>query len=227
MKGDPRFKATLDKLATLGVGGGLRTKREKLLLWNAAKQTKEGAIVEIGSFEGYSTIILAEAVEANRKVFAIDPFIEGTEQKFNENICRAGVASTVEVLKLKSEEAALGWAKPIKLLFIDGSHQYEYVKKDVLLWKPHLMSGARTIFHDINIYDVRRVVREYVIPDHSFGQFFYTPWCMFTTTFHGKSVQSVLSRKIWQFVLSSRLLDIAGEKQVARWWWVEKMLRRL
>lgn len=43
---------------------------------------------------------------------------------------------------------AKGWKKPIRLLWIDGSHKYEHAKMDFLLWEKHLVKGGIIAFHD-------------------------------------------------------------------------------
>ena len=138
------FEAAVAELQALGVDCGFHTKQEKLLLWNLAGVVRSGAVVEIGSFEGYSTIILAKAIKASHsagEVYAIDPHtgigcesdevvlssVGDTWSRFNDNVRQVGVADIVQGRKMTSEEAAESWEKPIGLLFIDGSHRYEDV----------------------------------------------------------------------------------------------------
>lgn len=239
LKSDPRFKLTLDKLARLQVTCGLHTRKEKLLVWKLAEQTREGAIVEIGSFEGYSTILLAEAANTCTKIFAIDPhvgklcesdeeeshFTGDTWQTFNKNIQYAGVANKIRALKLKSEEAVLNWRNPIGLLFIDGSHKYEDVKKDVLLWKPHLIPGGVVVFHDLWISGVRKVITERILSDNTFGDFAYAPCCMFAARYFGdKYVYQILQRNFWRLLL--RLRGTIEKWRMLRRW-LHVLLRRV
>jgi hypothetical protein len=48
----------------------------------------------------------------------------------------------------KSEEAAAEFNGGIRLLFIDGSHRYEDVRNDILLWQTFLIAGGIIILHD-------------------------------------------------------------------------------
>lgn len=124
-----------------------------------------GVIVEIGSYLGGSTIIMARGSMKARKgkVYAIDPHdypnkrvkggsVEDTSRiiydRFTKNIIWAGVGRHVIHMHMTSKEAERKWKMPVSLLWIDGNHRYEYVKEDFLLWKKHLKVGGIIAFHD-------------------------------------------------------------------------------
>ena len=48
-----------------------------------------------------------------------------------------------------SSEIAKTWNKPIHLLFIDGSHEYEDVLADFRNFYPHVIPGGIVAFHDV------------------------------------------------------------------------------
>jgi predicted O-methyltransferase YrrM len=214
------FEGVLDELQALGVACGLHTKREKRLLWDLASTVASGVIVEIGSFEGYSTIILAKAAGKGNvdEVYAIDPHtgrsceVDGEDSpyegdtwpRFNENIRRAGVSHVVRGLKLKSEEAVEGWEKSIGLLWIDGSHRYEDVKKDFLLWRRHLVAGGVVVFHDMWNLAVSKVIADHVLPDRTVGEFRFVPCCAFCATYLGDRHGQVLRRTRFRLALALR-----------------------
>lgn len=54
----------------------------------------------------------------------------------------------VEFIKGDSQEVAKTWTDEIALLFIDGDHSYEGVKKDLDSWYPHVKSGGVIMVHD-------------------------------------------------------------------------------
>lgn len=231
MRGDPEFRATIENLTTLQVDCGLHTDREKMLLWSLSKQTQEGAIVEIGSFEGYSTILLAKAARSYSTVYAIDPHVGklilsdeeesphrgNTWQRFSRNVNQAGVTEKIQALKVKTEQAVLGWQKPVGLLFIDGSHRYEDVKKDLLFWRSHLLPGSKVVFHDIWVVGVRKVIDEHILRDRSFGSFVYAPCCMFAATYFGNTYhRQFLRRRFWRLLLSLRGV-IERRRTLRRW----------
>ena len=118
----------------------------------------EGVIVEIGSWQGKSTIALAlGAAKTHReKIHAIDPhavlaeegYLEDTRCAFMANIKQAGVEGRVIPMIMTSKEAARDWNQPIRLLWIDGDHRYESVKQDFLLWEPFVVNGGIIALHD-------------------------------------------------------------------------------
>ena len=157
--------------------------KEGEFLYLLAKQVPQGqAIVEIGSWQGRSTIWLAIGSLAGNKnpVYAIDPHCrseshlsEGetnTEDIFRENIRKAGVDHIVVPLVKKSGEAIGGWRKDIGLLWIDGSHEYEDVKRDFLLWELHLKPLGFIAFHDVDHPGPSKVIREHIFESNRFSQ---------------------------------------------------------
>lgn len=157
-------------------------KREAKYLYLLAKEgAKKGAIVEIGSWKGKTTTLLAKASQAvgGKEVYAIDPHKGGpdqeksgykevnTEAEFRNNIREAGLEDIVVPMVMTSERAAKEWNKPIGLLWIDGDHSYEAVTKDFLLWLPHLSQTGIIALHDTYSWEgPRRVVKEYLLPSN-------------------------------------------------------------
>ncbi|MGE3812973.1 MAG: class I SAM-dependent methyltransferase [Candidatus Nanopelagicales bacterium] len=136
--------------------GGWLTPAQGRLLWDCARDLTEGArIVEIGSHQGRSTVVLGlAAASVGARVTAIDPFVEGamfggqsTRAKFEANIAAAGLQDVVDLMPMKSQDALVGWDQPIDLLYIDGKHDYWTVVDD-LGWTEHLAPGALTLIHD-------------------------------------------------------------------------------
>lgn len=141
----------------------------------AAQGPGEGAIVELGSFKGKSTICLAlGAMEAKReKVYAVDHFqgspehqagepnadatiaAEGTTWNvFQQNLAAHGVAGQVIPICATTVAAARRWEQgPIRLLFIDADHSYEASKADFEAWEPHVARGGLIAFHDIGAWE--------------------------------------------------------------------------
>jgi predicted O-methyltransferase YrrM len=138
-------------------------------LFRAAKSLPdESIIVEIGSFKGRSTCALAYGCKGTRKhVFAVDTFqgnstdftlakvarrgfTEPFFDVFRSNIEKNGLSALVTPVRGTSAEAATNWDKPIHLLFIDGSHEYEAVLADFNNFFPHVVPGGIVAFHDVH-----------------------------------------------------------------------------
>lgn len=140
-----------------GIEGWLEP-AEILLLERLAR--RGGTIVEIGSYRGRSTVVLAEGVKAGAGgvVWAIDPhagsafFTPGHTFNGADNaafMCNvAPVADVVRVINLPSGEVGRWWARPIDLLWIDGDHTEAGARLDWELWTPHVTPGGVVALHD-------------------------------------------------------------------------------
>src|SRR5215210_8911639 len=139
------------RLEPEGMIGDLEAK----LLTRLASEVVEGCIVEVGSYRGMSTIALAKG--ARVPLYAIEPhehftgvlggtFGPSDRRAFFENLLRAGVVEQVRLVNLSSEVVAPGWRHPVGLLWIDGDHRYEAVRRDFSSWEPHLR--GKVAFHD-------------------------------------------------------------------------------
>jgi len=130
------------------------TRAQGFTLWSEARRVRPpGRIVEIGSHQGRSTVILALAAPEST-IVAIDPFVEGvlfgglaTKDKFVANIAAAEVDSRVDLRELKSTDLRPEWTDAIDLLYIDGKHDYWTVTDD-LKWSDHVVEGGRVLIHD-------------------------------------------------------------------------------
>ncbi len=137
--------------------GWLSDKEADALCRLAQMCAAEGAIVEIGSWKGKSTVCLVTGSRRGKgkPVYAIDPHTGSSEHgdvrtfdEFTENIRRKGATDMVKPIVARSQDVAKEWNKPVALLWIDGAHEYEYVLQDYLLWEPHLADGGIIAFHD-------------------------------------------------------------------------------
>ena len=148
--------------AVRGVEGWL-TDAQARRLWDAARAVPAGGrIVEIGSYRGRSTIVLARAGEAT--VTAIDPHagtdrgpqeIEGyaseaqsDHEVFLANLDRAGVRDRVRHVRRFSAEAHAEVEDPIDLLYIDGAHRYGPARDDIRDWGARVAPGGTMLIHD-------------------------------------------------------------------------------
>jgi MMP 1-O-methyltransferase len=122
------------------------------------------AIVEIGSFHGKSTSVLASACRASGKgrVFAIDPhqgtLFKGTTSTapslgfFLANMKRLELMDFVFPVVRTSADAKI--PEPVGHLFIDGLHDFESVSADIKNATPWVASGGFVSFHDYWPHDM-------------------------------------------------------------------------
>jgi predicted O-methyltransferase YrrM len=157
-------------MAARGIEGFLTENEARFLGMAAAvpppvrKGEADGAIVEIGSFKGKSTVMLAKVAGhyGLGPVTAIDPHNLNNPQfahlrtapdtttykDFLANIERAGVAEGVRPFRTYSTEIAKGWTEPIRLLWIDGDHSHEGAKADFDGFMPYMIPGGVVAIHD-------------------------------------------------------------------------------
>ncbi|NYE38746.1 hypothetical protein F4692_003897 [Nocardioides cavernae] len=147
------FESAWDLASTIP---GWLTEDQARLLFDSAQDLPDAPVLlEIGSHQGKSTIVLATAAHARGgRVVAIDPFVEGrlfggasTRSKFERNVETAGLAGTIELVADYSTRARPAWDRPIDYLYIDGKHDY-WTLSDDLKWAAHLPEGAPILVHD-------------------------------------------------------------------------------
>jgi predicted O-methyltransferase YrrM len=170
---DRERAAELARQQAAAIEGWLSDAQGRALFDAAASSTGAGVIVEIGSWKGRSTTWLAAGARlAGQRVYAVDPHRGSREDpgadtlnEFLGNLARNGLADVVEPLVMSSEEAAASMTRPIEVLFIDGDHSYQGVRRDAELWLPRLMDGGKVLFHDVATAAYsgpRRIVRRMV-----------------------------------------------------------------
>ncbi len=148
--------------------GGWLQKEEAVFLHKLAQEVPPGLnIVEIGSYEGKSTISLALGAGTQVQVIAVDPHtgdiseaMAGLEidtyERFTSNISSAGVSNKIKVMKMTSVEASTKYSgEPIGLLFIDGWHSTQAVLEDIDSWLPFLHPNGIVVFDDWNDSQVK------------------------------------------------------------------------
>lgn len=153
-----------------GIEGWLADKEAELLfsvmLKACTSLDRPHQIVEIGSFQGKSTVVLGSVAKAyfpDAKVFAIDPHegkvgaigqgiqqVTPTLEKFKQNIEKAGLNDVVVLMKDYSFNIL--WEDPITFLFIDGLHDYPNVARDFWKFSPFVVPGGYVAFHDYADY---------------------------------------------------------------------------
>ena len=131
---------------------------------SAVNCPRNGLIIEIGSFRGRSTIVLATAADRSVQVVAIDPHagndrgpqeIDGFEDEaaddhtvFMANLAAAGVADRVRHVREFSDAALDVVDGEIDVLYIDGAHRYGPALADIRAWGARVGDGGTMLIHD-------------------------------------------------------------------------------
>ena len=154
-----------DVLAAIAPIEGWLTDDQARRLWDSAEVLHAGqSIVEIGSFQGRSTVVLARAAEPGVSVTAIDPHAgtdrgpqeitgkeleaEGDSHTFLRNLADAGVRDRVTYLRRWSDEAISDHEGRVDLLYIDGAHRFGPARDDIRRWGALVPPGGTLLIHD-------------------------------------------------------------------------------
>ncbi len=174
--GDARIDArpALPKAAILQkmrrVEGWLADEEADLLITATSRAVVElpssDAVVEIGSYCGRATVVLASVIRAlapSSRVYSIDPHdgkvgaidtgirqMPPTLAKLKRNLAAAGVGDVVRIMQGRAPE--IDWNRPVGMLLIDGLHDYESVASDFCRFEPWIVPGGYVAFHDYARY---------------------------------------------------------------------------
>ena len=153
---------------------------EAQLLSNMAFQVPfdgvgEGVIVELGSYQGRSTLsLLHGCANRNVKVYSVDPRKnwEGEPDHFHtsdlavmlNNLKTFEVEDLVVPITQEGHIVGKGWGlmnKPVDLIFIDGCHLEECVTRDIEAWLPNMKSTGIMAFHDANTPGIENSIAKF------------------------------------------------------------------
>lgn len=149
-----------------------------------------GSYADLGVFRGGSTVAMGYGIRdagAKGRIYSVDLF--GDVELENKFGCRSRNSDVPDKLKewFKKEKMNVelvickgtteDWGKKINdklnMVFIDADHKYENVKKDFELWSPKVRKDGFVVFHDCNVVDVDRVIKE--MPNwYELVHFYYT-----------------------------------------------------
>lgn len=157
---------------------------ERELEWLAKQAQWRHRIAEVGCWKGRSTYVLAQNTPG--VVWAIDHWLgphdisnyaddywevvrgDDIYPQFYKNLKEYVDVDKVRVRRMSSTEAARHFylcCMTFDMVFIDADHAYEYVRDDILAWRPLVEPGGLLCGHDINWPGVKRAVQE-LIPDY-------------------------------------------------------------
>ncbi|MBM9508081.1 class I SAM-dependent methyltransferase [Actinacidiphila acididurans] len=130
-------------------------------------------LLEVGTYCGRSTILLADAARDAGTVAVtvdhhrgseeqqpgweyhdaslVDPVTEriDTLPEFRRTLYAAGLEEHVIAIVGRSPQVARLWRQPLGLVFIDGGHTEEHANADYEGWAPRVAAGGLLIIHDV------------------------------------------------------------------------------
>ncbi len=154
------------------------TPHEALALSAIVRFTNPKRVLEIGTFDGNTTLNLAANAPPDAVITTVDlpPNWTGAltyevphalDNFTGPASAAAQFRNTAYATRIKQvygDSAAIDWARlggPFDLIFIDGGHSYEYVRSDTTNAFACLAEGGLVIWHDYGmIDDVSRAVDE-------------------------------------------------------------------
>lgn len=149
----------------------------------ASQVPADQAIVELGVYHGGTTLRLAWGATQGHgaHVWGIDPW-DSADNVYGETlgnlqsarrwarhwVTSLGYGGRITLLQSTSQQVAADWGPDqpkVGLLFVDGDHTAEGVRRDIESWAPHLAEGAVIALDDYvtnDYYGVRETVDELV-----------------------------------------------------------------
>ncbi len=134
---------------------------------------KPKIIVELGSWLGVSTCLMAALLPETGKVYAVDHWFgpKGWEnrsdfahvlptlyQGFLSNVKHLGFCHKIVPVRMTTVEASKALNVVPDLIYVDTDHEEEDVTRDILAWHPKLAPGGVMCGDDFNIPGVRKAV---------------------------------------------------------------------
>ncbi|MFE4816783.1 class I SAM-dependent methyltransferase [Streptomyces sp. NPDC056704] len=162
-------------LAAFEAAKGFMPLREGLALYEAAVEAGRLGLplLEVGTYCGRSTILLADAARAAGVTAITVDHHRGSEEQqpgweyhdpatvdpeigrmdtlptFRRTLYQAGLEDQVVAMVGRSPQIAAFWRTPLALVFIDGGHTDEHASGDYEGWAPHVAEGGLLLIHDV------------------------------------------------------------------------------
>jgi hypothetical protein len=124
--------------------------------------------VEIGVENGNNAKNLLSRLPI-KKLYLVDPFVPWEEagkllsfcslEKTSKNLRK--YKEELVFIKKKSEDAITSIPDNVDFVYVDGNHDYEFIKKDIELYYPKVKEHGIIAGHDYGMEAVKRAITEY------------------------------------------------------------------
>lgn len=127
----------------------LMTPKEIELIKKAIKVSKASIAVELGSFEGGTSVVISRSLNKSAKLYCVDCFVlnqADSRPRFINNVLPN--FKNMKLMEMTTHNASMVFTEPIDFLLIDACHQEHAVREDLEDWLPKVKSGGLVAFHD-------------------------------------------------------------------------------
>jgi len=149
----------------------------KQILFNFIDQPATNNILEIGCYEGLSSVYFADNLlnNNNSTLICVDPFnnilnndhkdlLTGDQEKnFDNNISICKNTSKITVYKITSDEFFINNTKLFNFIYIDGCHESEFITRDMensfkflekngIMWMDDYLGGTGGIKNTMDMF---------------------------------------------------------------------------
>jgi predicted O-methyltransferase YrrM len=145
----------------------LQVREELTRFVSIANTLKPRIVLEIGTAKGGTLLLLARVADPSATIISLDlpgGLFGGGYQKWRIPLYRSFVSDKQNIQLLRSDSHSVSTLRKVKtiigehgidLLFIDGDHSYQGIKKDFRMYSPLVRTGGIVVLHDIVPHDVR------------------------------------------------------------------------
>ncbi|MBT2444634.1 class I SAM-dependent methyltransferase [Streptomyces sp. ISL-36] len=175
MAAEPAATPKPEILAAFESAKGFMPVKEGLALYEAATEAAQLGLplLEVGTYCGRSTILLADVARAAGTVAVTVDHHRGSEEQqpgweyhdasvvdpevglmdtlpsFRRTLHAAGLEEHVIAVVGRSPQVAKVWAGELGFVFIDGGHTDEHATADFEGWAPKVAAGGVLVIHDV------------------------------------------------------------------------------
>lgn len=164
------------KKSYLKIKGWFRETDRKVYELAVNNFQNNSVFVEIGCYMGRSTVAMAELIEVSKKIinfYAVDHFDGSSEHQNIPEIKQKklfeiflqntdSIKHLFKLVKTSSEEAVFAFSDEcVDFIYIDASHEFEFVFNDLNIWYPKMKKSGWISGHDYKWESVKKAIETF------------------------------------------------------------------